>query len=238
MKNIYMIGDSTMQYNNYNTYPQTGWGQVLHLFAHEDVRIYDYAKNGRSTKSFIDEGRFDLVLSKLQEGDFVICQFGHNDEKKTDPNRYTTPDGTYIDNLKYFYDEVTKRGCGFVLATSISRRKFVDGVCVDSHLGYPQAMMKFARENNIVCVDLNQITLDLYNHLGEEKTKKFHMIFPANTYPNYMEGKDDGSHLRYEGAVCIAELFVKNLKKENTPLNDWFYDANEKQEVDLAMLVD
>lgn len=238
MKNIYMIGDSTMQYNNYNTYPQTGWGQVLHLFAHEDIRIYDYAKNGRSTKSFIDEGRFDLVLSKLEPGDFVICQFGHNDEKQEDPLRFTTPNDTYVKNLEYFYTEVKKRDCGFVLATSISRRKFVDGVCQDTHKGYPQAMLEFAKKNNIVCVDLNQITLDLYNHLGEELTKKFHMIFPANMYPNYMEGKNDTSHLRYEGAYLIAELFVKNLAKCDTSLNDWFYDVNEKQEVDLAMLID
>lgn len=238
MKNIYMIGDSTMQYNNYNTYPQTGWGQVLHLFAKTDVRIYDYAINGRSTKSFIDEGRFDNVLSKLETGDFVICQFGHNDEKSNDPLRYTTPNGTYIDNLKFFYEEVTKKCCGFILATSISRRKFVDGKCVDTHLGYPQAMLDFAKKNNIVCVDLNQITLDLYNHLGEEATKKFHMIFPKNMYPNYLDGKDDSSHLRYEGAYLIAELFVKNLKNFDTSLNDWFYDINERQEVDLAMLID
>ena len=89
MNKIYMMGDSTMQYNNYNSYPQTGWGQVLHLFAHEDVRIIDCAKNGRSTKSFIDEGRFQAILDKLEEGDFVICQFGHNDEKYDDATRFT-----------------------------------------------------------------------------------------------------------------------------------------------------
>ena len=124
MNKIYMMGDSTMQYNNYNSYPQTGWGQVLHLFAHEDVRIIDCAKNGRSTKSFIDEGRFQAILDKLEEGDFVICQFGHNDEKKQDPSRYTDPNGSYVENLSYFYKEVLKKKCGFVLATSISRRIF------------------------------------------------------------------------------------------------------------------
>ncbi len=238
MKHIYMIGDSTMQYNNCMTYPQTGWGQVLNLFAHEDIIIKDFGKNGRSTKSFIDEGRFDLVLNSLEEGDFVICQFGHNDEKISDPKRYTTPDGTYIENLKYMYESVTKKKCGFVLATSISRRLFENGVCIDSHLGYPQAMLKFAKEYNIPCVDLNSMTLKLYNELGEEATKKFHMMFGPNIYPNYPEGKDDTSHLRYEGAYMVSELFVRGLFETNSPLKEWFYAPGEKFEIDWAMLVD
>lgn len=238
MKKIYMIGDSTMQYNNFQTYPQTGWGQTLGLFAHEDVTILDYAKNGRSTKSFIDEKRFDKVLSKLEKGDYVICQFGHNDEKSNDPARYTTPNDTYIKNLAYFHDEVTKRGCGFVLATSISRRKFVDGLCQDTHKGYPQAMFKFAKENNIPCVDLNQMTLDLYNELGEEETKKFHMIFGPGLYETYPDGKDDSSHLRYDGAYMISKLFVKGLFETNSPLKEWFYNLNEKADIDWAMLID
>lgn len=238
MKHIYMIGDSTMQYNNFQAYPQTGWGQVLNLFAHEDVTIVDYGKNGRSTKSFIDEGRFDVVLKHVTEGDFVICQFGHNDEKSQDPARYTTPDGTYVENLKYFYDKVREKGAGFVLATSISRRSFKDGVAQDTHKGYPQAMMKFAKENGIVCIDLNTLTLNLYNELGEEETKKFHMIFPAGVYPKYPDGKDDSSHLRYEGAHMVCELFVKALFETESPLKEFFYSPDEKQVIDWAMLID
>lgn len=238
MKHLFMIGDSTMQYNNFHTYPQTGWGQVINLFCHEDITVLDYAKNGRSTKSFIDEGRFDVVLKKITKGDFVICQFGHNDEKISDPKRYTTPDGTYIENLKYFYDEVTKRGAGFVLATSISRRIFENGVCKDTHLGYPQAMLKFARENNIVCIDLNTLTLDLYNKLGEEETKKFHMIFPAGMYKNFPEGKEDTSHLRYDGAFMVSSLFVNELFKTDSPLKEFFYSPDEKADIDWAMLID
>lgn len=238
MKHIFMIGDSTMQYNNFQTYPQTGWGQVLNLFAHNDVTIFNYGKNGRSTKSFIDEGRFDVVLKKVEKGDFVICQFGHNDEKKSDPSRFTEPNGDYVKNLKYFHDKVVEKGAGFVLATSISRRKFENGVCVDSHLGYPQAMIKFAKENNIVCIDLNQMTLDLYNTFGEEKTKEFHMMFPAGVYENYPEGKDDTSHLRYDGAYMVCKLFIKGLFETNSPLKEFFFAPDEKADIDWAMLVD
>lgn len=238
MKNIYMIGDSTMQYNNYSSYPQTGWGQVLQLFLHEDVLVHDFAKNGRSTKSFIDEGRFQMVLDKLQKGDFVICQFGHNDEKSQDPTRYTTPFDTYTKNLEYMYNEVKKRECGFVLATSITRRKFENGKCINSHGDYPRAMMEFAAKNNITCIDLNTLTMNLYSEVGEEGTKKFHMIFGPNIYPNYPEGKDDSSHLRYDGAVQVAELFTRAINATNDPINELFYNADIKEAIDWAMLKD
>ncbi len=238
MKHIYMMGDSTMQYNNYNTYPQCGWGQMLNIFAHEDVVIIDKAVNGRSTKSFKDEGRFDDILNKLEEGDFVICQFGHNDEKSQDPARYTTPNGTYLENLLYFYNEVTKRKCGFVLATSISRLKFENGKCTDTHKGYPQAMLEFAQKHSIDCVDLNQITLDHYNEIGQENAKRYHMIFEANRFSNFPEGKNDTSHLTYEGAHMVCQFFVENLEKTSSPLKNWFYSVNEHAKVDQAMLKD
>lgn len=102
--------------------------------------IEDHAKNGRSTKSFIDEGRFKNVLDKLSQGDYVICQFGHNDEKDNDLTRYTDKDTSYLDNLAYFHDEVEKKGAHIVYATSITRRKFQNGKCIDTHKGYPQSM--------------------------------------------------------------------------------------------------
>ena len=100
--NIYMMGDSTMKQNNYYSYPQTGWGQVLYLFCKEDILVFDLAENGRSTKSYIAEGLFNKLLNKLQKGDYVICEFGHNDEKYADPSRYTDPFGEYQKNLLYF----------------------------------------------------------------------------------------------------------------------------------------
>ena len=106
MSNIFMMGDSTMKFNNYYSYPQCGWGQGLELFVKEGVLIFNHAENGRSTKSFIDEGRFDKILKDLKKGDYVICSFGHNDEKKYDPLRYTDPFGEYQKNLGYFAKEV------------------------------------------------------------------------------------------------------------------------------------
>lgn len=237
MKKIFMIGDSTMQYNSYFTYPQTGWGQGLSLFIKEGYSIENHGKNGRSTKSFIDEGRFDVVLQRLQPGDYVICQFGHNDEKD-DPLRGTQKDTAYLENLKYFASKVNEKQATIVFATSISRLKFENGLCVDTHKGYPQAMLEFAKKNNYVCIDLNTLTLDLYNKLGEEKAKNNYMIFPANTYENFIEGKNDTSHLRYEGAVAVAKLFVNGILKTNSPIKECFIDLEVKEEIDYKMLID
>lgn len=235
---IFMIGDSTMKYNNFFRYPQTGWGQVLHLFTKNEWLVEDHAENGRSTKSFIEEGRFDAVLNKMETGDFVICQFGHNDEKIQDPTRYTTPYGTYQENLKYFADKVKERGGHIVYATSITRHKFENGVCINSHEDYPKAMLDFCRENNYTCIDLNQLTMDLYTNLGEEESKKYHMIFPENTYHNYPEGKDDHSHLVYVGALMVCELFVRAIFKTNDPIKKCFLDLAQAEEIDWKMLAD
>ena len=233
-----MLGDSTMQFNDITTYPQFGWGQVLNMFTKRDVLVLDFAKNGRSTKSFIAEGLLDEALSYVSKDDYVICQFGHNDEKLYDKTRGTAKDGEYIDNLRYIFTEVKKRGANIVYATSITRRKFVSGVCKDSHQGYPESMKRFAKENNLVCIDLNTLTLNLYNQLGEEKTKEFHLIFGKGIYERYPEGKEDNSHLTLKGALMVSELFVRNLKKTNSSLNDFFLDLDKKYEIDERMLKD
>ena len=236
--NIFMMGDSTMKQNNYYSYPQFGWGQGLELFVKEDVLIYNRAENGRSTKSFIDEGRFDWILNKIQTGDMVICSFGHNDEKKQDPTRYTEPFGSYQDNLGYFAKEVEKRGGHIVFATSITRHKFDGGKCINSHGDYPKAMLEFCKANNYTCVDLNKLTMDLYTSLGEEASKKFHMIFGENQYPNYPQGIVDHSHLMIDGAVMVAYLFVKEISKTNDKIKDCFIDLDAKGMIDFKMLID
>jgi len=236
--NIYMIGDSTMKFNNYYSYPQFGWGQGLELFVKEGILIFNHAENGRSTKSFIDEGRFDKVLNDMKSGDYVICSFGHNDEKEYDKARYTRPFYEYQDNLAYFANEVRKKGGNIVFTTSITRHLFENGKCINSHGDYPKAMLDFCNKNNYTCIDLNKITMDLYTELGEEATKKFHMIFGPNKYPLYPNGKEDHSHLTMEGASTIAYLFVKEISKTNNPIKDLFIDLNAKDMVDFKMLID
>ena len=236
--NIFMMGDSTMKFNNFYSYPQFGWGQGLELFTKEGVIIFNHAENGRSTKSFIAEGRFDYVLGRMKKGDYLIVQFGHNDEKINDPNRYTEPFGEYQKNLKFFADKANELGCHVVFATSITRHKFENGVSVNSHGDYPKAMIEFAKVNGYTCIDMNKLTMDLYTKLGEEESKKFHMIFGPNIYETYKDGKDDHSHLMYDGAVTVAKTFVEAIEKTNDPINECFLNLKEKEEIDWKMLVD
>lgn len=235
---IYMMGDSTMKYNNYFRYPQVGWGQVLHLFAKNECLIEDHAENGRSTKSFIAEGRFDVILNKLKKGDFVICQFGHNDEKIQDPTRYTEPYKEYQENLNYIANEVVKREGNIVFATSITRHKFIDGVCVNTHGEYPKAMLEFCQRKGYTCIDLERLTRELYTKLGEEESKKFHMIFPSGKYKLHKEAMDDHSHLVFDGALMVCELFVRSLAKTKDKMNECFLDLSQKEEIDYDMLID
>lgn len=228
---IFMMGDSTMKYNNITTYPQVGWGQFLHMFTQNEWLIEDHAENGKSTKSFLAEGRFDVILSRLQPNDYVICQFGHNDGKIDDATRFTKPYGDYQKNLKYFADKVMEKCAKIIFATPIARHKFVDGILVNTHTDYQNAMLQFCQENGYTCIDMSSLTMDLYSMLGEEESKKFHMIFPAGVYANYPDGMDDHTHLRYVGALTIAEIFVRAVAKTNHPITECFLDLDSKQAI-------
>ena len=131
MNRIFWAADSTVQTNDYTTYPQTGIGQVFPLFVKPEYQVCNHAKNGRSTKSFMDEGRLKAIEEKIGAGDFLFIQFGHNDEKKEDPTRYTEPFSTYMENLETFIRVAKDHSAYPVLITPLERRCFMD----EKHLG-------------------------------------------------------------------------------------------------------
>lgn len=212
---ILCLGDSIMQYNDWASYPQTGWVQELKRFFPEDWDWLDFARNGRSTKSFITEGRFDAVMAEAEKGDFALIQFGHNDEKTNDPERYTSPDkdGAFRKNLAYFVRSLSEKGVLCVLMTPMARRKFEDGKAVNSHGEYPQAIIETAEEEKVPCIDMNSLTLDLLNKEGEENSRRFYMNFDAGLYENFPEGKADNSHLRPDGAHAFSRIAAAEIKK-------------------------
>ncbi len=210
---IYWAADSTVQTNDITTYPQTGIGQVFSLYTKSNVRVINHAKNGRSTKSFIDEGRLKAIDEAIGEGDYLFIQFGHNDEKKEDPTRYTEPFSSYIENLETYIGVARNHGAYPVLITPLERRCFVD----DKHLGsgahseYVAAMKQAAEKNNVPLVDLYSMSRVELEKAGEPASRKWYMYFDENLYKNYPEGKQDNTHLRYEGAVMYAGLIAKGL---------------------------
>ena len=212
---ILCLGDSIMQYNDFTTYPQTGWVQELYRFFPDSTQWVDYARNGRSTKSFIDEGRFDRVMAEASKGDFALIQFGHNDEKKADPSRYTDPseDGAFRKNLSYFIRELRSKGVLPLLLTPMARRMFIEGKIQDSHGQYCQAINEVAKKEKVPFIDMNSLTMDFLQKMGEENTRRFYMNFDSNLYENYPEGKSDNSHLRPDGAYAYSEIAAREIKK-------------------------
>jgi len=211
---VFLAGDSTMQYNDSTTYPQTGWGQVFPLFLKENTRSFNFGKNGRSTKSFIAEGRLAKIDEGLEPGDYLIVQFSHNDEKIQDPSRYTEPYGEYTKNLAQFAATAVKHGAFPLFLTSITRRAYYpDGTVPESHGDYPAAMMKYAKSAGYPVIDVNTLSRRLLEKVGEQETRQFFMNFDAGLYPCYMDGKQDNTHMRYPGAFQMALLTAKEIAR-------------------------
>ncbi len=214
MAKIYYAADSIVAQKNMFTYPETGLGQALPLYLKRNVYLQNHAENGRSTKSFIDESRLAAIYNDLREGDFFFIQFGHNDEKLTDPNRYTEAFGDYQVNLEKFINVARNRKAHPVLITPLCRRQFDEnGVLQDTHGDYPEAMRQVAKRLNVPLIDLCELSRQILIEAGDEASKKWFMNFPAGLYANYPNGKEDNSHLRPEGAILFAGIIAKELEK-------------------------
>lgn len=212
---IFWAADSTVQTNDITTYPQTGIGQVFSLYTKESVVVLNHAKNGRSTKSFMDEGRLDVIDEQIGEGDFLFIQFGHNDEKSEDPTRYTEPFSTYMENLETYIHVAKKHNAHPVLITPLERRCFVDEkhLGMGAHSDYVAAMKQTAEKNKVPLVDLYSMSRCALKKAGEPGSRRWYMYFERNMYENYPEGKQDNTHLRHEGAVMYAGFIAKGLRE-------------------------
>ncbi|MBP5284345.1 MAG: rhamnogalacturonan acetylesterase [Treponema sp.] len=209
---ILCLGDSIMQYNDYTTFPQTGWVQELKRFFPEDTQWLNFARNGRSTKSFIDEGRFVLVMKEAQKGDIALIQFAHNDEKD-DPSRHTDAgkDGSFRKNLAYFVRELRSKGVLPVLLTPVARRMFDGRTPVNSHGEYPGAIRETAAAEGVPCIDMTALTMKVLEKEGEAASGRFYMNFGAGLYENFPDGRDDNSHLRPDGAHVYSRLAAAEI---------------------------
>jgi lysophospholipase L1-like esterase len=211
---LFLIGDSTMSNKeNPDKNPEHGWGQVLGQFMTNGIEIQNHAMNGRSSKSFRTEGRWATVEKQLKKGDYVIIQFGHNDQKVKDSTKFTNPYTQYRANLERYVNEARTKGATPILMTSITRRNFNEnGVLVDTHTNYPLVARMVANDLKVPFVDMQLLTEQMEIAYGPENSKKLHLHFKEGENAYYPKGKADDTHLSRLGAETVAKLALKELK--------------------------
>ncbi len=216
---IHLIGDSTMADKPLDDNPERGWGQLFPLFFTQDVEIINYARNGRSTKSFIDQGLWNNVLKNLKPGDYVLIQFGHNDAKISDTTRYAEAHTAYRANLIKFVQETRSKGANPILITPVNRRKFsAAGEFIDQHGDYPVVVRELSKELDVPLLDLHARSLELFRKLGPEKSEALFLRADSGVYKFYPNGKSDNTHFNRTGAIQIAELVIAELQRVNSPI--------------------
>lgn len=220
---LYLIGDSTMaDKEDPEKNPEHGWGQMLPELMTAEIAIENDAVNGRSTRSFINEGRWKEVKNKLKPGDFVFIQFGHNDQKIKDSSRYTNPFTQYRANLEKFVKETKEKGAQPVLMSSIVRRNFNEnGVLVDTHGEYPLVTRMVAEYLEVPFIDMQLLTEQLEIAYGPEASKKLHLHLEPGEDSYEPEGRDDDTHLSEKGAILVASLALQEIAEKGLELKKY-----------------
>lgn len=217
---IFLAGDSTMAAKADDKRPETGWGEDLERrFKPGTVKVENRAANGRSTKSFIEEGRWQTIIDDLQKGDWVFIQFGHNDQKKDSPERYASPDD-YKKNLIRFIAEVKAKGGNPLLLTPVVRRRFdKDGKFYDTHGEYPDVVRAVAAEHKTPLIDLHKLSGEMVSKFGAAGSKKFFLHLEPGKSDNYPKGVADDTHFSPYGAFVMASMVAVELRKPRNELS-------------------
>ncbi|MCD8186923.1 MAG: pectinesterase family protein [Rikenellaceae bacterium] len=223
---IYMIGDSTMANKPIDRGRQErGWGMMLPGFLDAKIKVSNHALNGRSSRSFRDEGKWEPVYENLRPGDYVFIQFGHNDQK-IGTHRYSDPDTLFRENLKRYITETREKGGIPVLFTPIARRHFDEqGKLIDTHDKYIRSVFVVGQEMNVPVIDLNKSTTEMILACEtEEESKKFFMWIEPGTSVVAPDGVKDNTHLNVYGGRTVARLAVQEMARAIPDLAPFFRD--------------
>lgn len=209
---VYVCGDSTAAPYEPQRAPITGWGQLLENYL-PGVKVVDAARGGRSTKSFLSEGRLQQIeMDGLGAGDLLLIQFTHNDTSDL-VWRHTDPWTSFMSNLSIYVDTARSLGTQPVLLTPICRRYFRDGVLIASHGEYPDAIRVLAMQKGVPLIDVYRKSVEAIGRMGDEASKKLYMHVEPGIYPDYPNGQADDTHTQYAGADFYAKMVADELKK-------------------------
>jgi len=216
---VYLAGDSTMAQKQPDKRPETGWGEALQKFFDERrVRVENHAQNGRSTRTFISENRWQAIIAKLKPGDYVLIQFGHNDESKEKVDRYTPPED-YRKNLVRFVEDVREKRATPVLLTPLMRRRFDKQVVFqDTHGEYPDIVRGVAAEQRVALIDMHRKSEKVLKGYGAEESRKLFLQLKPGENPNYPQGIEDNTHFSPLGAETMARLAVEGIREQKLGL--------------------
>jgi lysophospholipase L1-like esterase len=219
---VYLVGDSTMCPYEMDRAPITGWGMPFASFFDSSVHIDNRAKGGRSTRTFISENRWQPIADSLQEGDYVLIQFGHNDEAKEEKykDRYT-PVPDYKANLAKFITETRAKKAVPVLITPVTRMRFdKEGTVQETHKEYSAAVWEVGEKYGVPVIDLDKKSRELLQQFGPANAKLLFMQLAPGEHPNYPDGQKDNTHFNEFGARRISELVLSGIRELNLGLAD------------------
>lgn len=209
---IFLASDSTVQNYDASKAPQAGWGQFIQNYFTEDVQFVNQAIGGRSSKSFVKEGRLDKILDEIEENDYLFIQMGHNDATKEKPERYTEPYTEFKDYLKMYVDGARKHNAIPILITPVGRFNYENNVFISDFKDYCISMKRLAEEENVKLIDLMEKSLAYYTSIGYDETYKMFMISSNGT---------DHTHLTEKGATEVARIVSQGVKKLNISISKY-----------------
>lgn len=225
---VYLAGDSTMADKEVRAFPETGWGMPFKIFFDTTVTVVNKARNGRSTKSFAKDWLF--ITDNLKAGDYVLIQFGHNDEVPTKAN--ATTEVQFKENLLRFVTETRSKQGIPVLITPVARRKFSDdGKLQSTHEVYSAIVRKLAAEQNVPLIDLDRESQALLQQMGVDNSKFLYNHLAAGEHPNYPDGKIDDTHFSEFGARKMAQIVLADIKLLKLDLADRIVKSANKPTV-------
>lgn len=237
---IFLCGNSTVVDQPYE--PWASWGQMIPRWFGPEVAISNNAESGLTAGSFLGSYRLDKILTMMKKGDYVICEFGHNDQKEKMAGAGAWYNFSY--NLKVFIDKVRAKGGNIIFVTPTQRRRFDDAThskILETHGDYPDAMRAVAKREGVPVIELHDMTRTFFETLGYENSKKALVHYPANTFLGQDKPLADNTHFNPYGAYEIAKMVVMGMKQLNLPIvkylrSDW-KDFNPAQPDDYNKFV-
>ena len=213
---VWLCGNSTVV--DQPKEPYTSWGQMVPVWFNDKIAIGNIAESGLTAGSFLAQNRLDKILSMMKKGDYVFCEFGHNDQKEKGPGAGAWYNFSF--NLKKYIDLVRAKG-GHIVFVTPTQRRFFDKTktkILETHGDYPDAMRAVAKREHVPVIELHNMTRTFFETLGYENSTKALVHYPAGTFPYQTKALADNTHFNPYGAYEVAKMVVMGMKQLGLPI--------------------